>query len=200
MRYLFLLLLITACIGIFIGFIIPRYHAVQDLRSDVASYNANLATASQLEQSRQSLIAQYNNIQKTDLDNITTLLPDSVDNIRLIIQVNALATKDGLSSLHSVDYDTTQVPSSSAGGTGTDESQTVENPVTANLPYGQFVISFQTSGQYSNFLSFISDLEQNLRLVDITNVEFTGIPGSSGTPTAASGLNYKVTLKTYWLK
>lgn len=199
MRYFFLLLLIVASIGIFIGFIIPRYHTVQSLRTDVASYNANLSTATQLEQSRESLIAQYNAIQKTDLDNIDTLLPDSVDNIRLIIQVNALATKDGLGSLRSVDYDTNQA-SNTAGGTAKTTSQTTSNPVTDNLPYGQFAITFQTSGQYSNFLSFLSDLEQNLRLVDVTDIDFTATPSATGLPTAASGLTYKVTLKTYWLK
>jgi hypothetical protein len=197
MRYFFLLLLIAACIGIFVAFIVPRYHVVQGLQAEVASYNANLATATQLEHSRESLIAQYNNIQKTDLDNINTLLPDSVDNIRLIIQINALATKDGLASLRSVDYDTSQ-----AAPAASTPSPATNSPATDNLPYGQFVISFQTTGQYANFLSFLSDLEQNLRLVDVTEIDFTAPQGSTTgtTPSPANGMNYKVTLKTYWLK
>ena len=205
MRYIFLLLLIVASIGVFIGIIIPRYHAVQTARAQVAAYNANLVTANKLAQSRQALIAQYNNIPKTDLDNIETLLPDSVDNIRLIIELDALATKNGLSSLRSVDYDPSQIPtvSSTSNGTTTtsDTSTDGQNPTAALLPYGQFVISFQTTGQYSNFLSFLSDLEQNLRLVDVTEIDFTP-PTTSVTTTAtpASGLTYKVVLKTYWLK
>lgn len=176
--------------------IIPRYHTVQALQATVASYNTNLATANQLEHSRETLIAQYNTIQKTDLDNINALLPDSVDNIRLIIQMNALATKDGLASLRSVDYSTNQAASKTPGATPT----TTSTPTASdNLPYGQFIISFQTSGQYSNFLHFLSDLEQNLRLVDVTEVDFTA-PDSSSTSSAASGMNYKVTLRTYWLK
>lgn len=197
MRYFFLLLLIVASIGIFIAVIIPRYGVVKAQRADIASYNSNLATLKQLQQSRDALIAQYNNISKTDLDNIQALLPDSVDNIRLIIQLDSLATKNGLSSLRNVDYSADQVVAGSTAGAA--KTDTSADPATARRPYGEFVMSFQTSGQYSNFLSFLSDLEQNLRLVDVTDIEFT--PNTStGTTSAASGIMYKVTIKTYWLK
>ncbi len=195
MRYFFLLLLIVASIGIFIAVIMPRYNVVKTQRADIASYNENLVTLKQLQQSRDSLIAQYNNISKTDLDNVTALLPDSVDNIRLIIQLDSLATKNALSSLRNVDYSPDQIPGTSSTGTPTPANP---DPAVADLPYGEFVMSFQTSGQYSNFLSFLSDLEQNLRLVDITDIEFT--PNTTGGSTVASGLQYKVTIKTYWLK
>jgi len=203
MKYIFLLLLIVASVGVFIAIIVPRWDEVKTERTTVATYNANLAIANQLQESRQSLIAQYNNISKTDLDNITTLLPDSVDNIRLIIQLDSLATKNGLSSLRSVDYDPTQVPTTNPDGTTTTPAATdpTTDPTTSLLPYGQFVISFETTGQYSNFLSFLSDMEKNLRLVDITEVDFTSPdPSATGAASIADGMDYKVTLTTYWLK
>lgn len=198
MRYIFLLLLIVASVGVFIGFVIPRYHAAQAAQATVASYNTNLATATQLQQSRQALITQYNNIPKADLDNIQTLLPDAVNNIRLIIELDALATKNGLSSLRSVDYDPSQIPTAGSTATNTAAVQPTTN---SQLPYKEFDISFQTTGQYSNFLSFLSDLEQNLRLVDVTEIDFLPPVSAIGAvPTPASGLTYKVILKTYWLK
>lgn len=172
----------------------PRYNDVQTMRAEVASYNTNLTTATKLEQQRESLIAKYNTINKADLDNVKTLLPDSVDNIRLIIQINSLATKNNLSSLRQVDYNPDDI-----SGKTTANGQ-APDPEVQNLPYGEFVISFQTSGQYSNFLSFMSDLEKNLRLVDVTNITFTPNNSSNGVATLASGITYKVTLKTYWLK
>ncbi len=145
---------------------------------------------SKLAASRDELIAKYNSIPKTDLDNLKILLPDSVDNIRLIIQINSLATKNGLSLLRSVEYQPVQ-PNPS-----TDPNV---NPEMDTNPFGEFVISFQTSGQYKNFLTFLSDLEQNLRLVDVIKVEF--MPADQGVQqNSASSLSYKVTLKTYWLK
>lgn len=181
------LLFIAISITVFFVMVKPKYTALQDLRTQVAAANANLDTAAKLAQSRDQLIATYQGISKADLDNLKTLLPDSVDNIRLIIQINSLATKNNLSLLRNVDYQTEQI------------TPTTQDPMIVQRPYGEFVMSFQTTGQYKNFLAFISDLEQNLRLVDVTKVEFApveqGVQQSAGT-----SLSYKVTLQTYWLK
>ncbi len=190
MKYFFALLLIAVSITVFVVVIKPQYNELQSTREAVALANANLETASKLAESRDALIATYNSISKTDLDNLRTLLPDSVDNIRLIIQINSLATKNGLSLLRNVDYQTSQEATAAT---------TVQNPEASNKPYGEFSISFQTTGQYKNFLAFLSDLEQNLRLVDVTRIEFA--PADQGVQqSAATSLTYKVTLKTYWLK
>jgi Tfp pilus assembly protein PilO len=189
MRYIFLLILIAASIGVFVTVIKPRYDSLQQIRSDVAAADQNLATAAKLKTSREELIARYNSIPKADLDNLKTLLPDSVDNIRLIIQLNALATKNGLSTLRNVDY---QSDDKSATA-----SPAAQSPEQARKAFGEFTISFQTVGQYQNFLAFLSDLEQNLRLVDVIKVEFDTMEGTQN-PTGTAA--YKITLKTYWLK
>ena len=191
MRTLFSLLLIGASITIFVVVIRPRYQNLTVARAAVLVAQTNIETAKKLAESRDALIATYSTIPKADLDNLRPLLPDSVDNIRLIIQINSLATKNGLSLLRNVEYQTEDV----AAKTG----KTMQDPETANRSYGEFTISFQTTGQYANFLTFIADLERNLRLVDVTNVDFT----TNENPTVqnpASSLSYKVTLKTYWLK
>lgn len=190
MRYLFLLLLIGASIVTFVTLINPRYKDVQSMKKDVTNYSSRLVTAQKLKSSREDLIARYNSISKADLDNLKTLLPDSVDNIRLIIQLDSLATKNGLSSLRNVQYDTSK----------SDQSPKADLPTAQGVqkPYGQFTISFQTTGPYKNFLSFVSDLEQNLRLVDISNVDFA--QGGASDRGLVDSLRYTVTLNTYWLK
>jgi len=181
------LLFITVSIIAFFMLVKPKYDSLQSLQTEVATAQANLETAAKLAKSRDELLARYQGIQKVDLDNIKTLLPDSVDNIRLIIQINSLATKNNLSLLRSVDYQTEQV------------SAAPQDPQLVERPYGEFTISYQTTGQYKNFLAFLSDLEQNLRLVDVTKVEFTPVEPVNGQQ-ASTGLTYKMTLKTYWLK
>ncbi len=188
MKSFFALLFIALSITVFFVMIKPEYQKLQETRKEVAAAQANLETAAKLAKERDELIAKYQGISKADLDNIKTLLPDSVDNIRLIIQINSLATKNSLSILRNVDYQ-----AETPGATAT------QTPGDAQRPYGEFVMSFQTSGQYKNFLTFLSDLEQNLRLVDVTKVEFA--PADQGTAqSVATSLSYKVTLKTYWLK
>lgn len=188
MRQFLLLLIIAVSVGVFVTFIVPRYKQVQVMRSDVASFDSRLATAQRLKQSREELIARYNSITKTDLDNLKVLLPDTVDNIRLIIQLDSLATKNGMSSLRGVEYDTSK----------TEVQNKPDTPQTTQKPYGEFTMSFTTTGQYKNFLSFVSDLEQNLRLVDISSVQFNLAENSKDS--LGSSLSYKITIKTYWLK
>lgn len=190
MRYIFLLLVSLASITVFITVVKPRYTQLKTVRKDVMASGVNLSTANKLAASREALIAKYNTLSKADLDNLKTLLPDSVGNIRLIIQINALANKNGLSVLRNVDYKSDTVDSKTATATTT--------PDVSKKPYGEFTISFQTSGQYNNFLSFVSDLEQNLRIVDVVSVEFA--TNESAQQGAVGLMNYKVTLKTYWLK
>ena len=187
MRYFFLLLLIGLSIGTFVLYIKPRYEAARETKIQNESYAGSLDTAEKLKTSREELIARYNSIPKADLDNLKTLLPDSVDNIRLIIQIDSLATRNGLSTVRNVDYQSTAVSA----------AQSQQSPDSARKPYGEFVVTFDTTGQYKNFLSFLSDLEENLRLVDITKIDF--MP-SGATTTLAGNMSYKVTLKTYWLK
>jgi len=177
----------------------PRYDNLQAVKEEVVTYDSSLETAEKLKISREELIAKYNSIPKTDLDGIKTLLPDSVDNIRLIIQLDSLATKNGLSTLRAVDYKSDAV--TAPGATGASTTTEMQGVAGANKPYGEFTISFQTTGQYKNFLAFLSDLEQNLRLVDVTSVDFTAASSDgSGGQQASNNMSYKVTLKTYWLK
>lgn len=187
MRYFFLLLLLGASIAVFTTKVLPQYNALATARAQVVSFQSNLDTATKLAASRESLITTYRSISKDDLDNLKILLPDSVNNIRLIIQIDALAKKNGLSVLKSIDY---QVEQTVKDGT--------QNPMLIAAPYGEFVLSFQTSGQYKNFLAFLADLEQNLRLVDVTAIGFD-VPDPSAQQ-GTVGPSYKVTLKTYWLK
>lgn len=180
MRYLFLIILIAGSILSFTKFVAPMWQEVKSLRGEVSTSDGSLNTAGRIKKERDDLIAKYQNISKNDLDNLNTLLPDSVNNIRLIIQINALANKNNLATLRNVDYQT---------GENKDKNAQF---LDSEKPYGEFIISFQTSGSYKNFMAFLSDLESNLRLVDITNVEFSALESGN--------MNYKITLKTYWLK
>ena len=98
-----------------------------------------------------------------------------------------MATKNGLSSLRSVQYESAK-----------SDQPVVVTPAAGAVQklYGEFKLSFNTTGPYKNFLAFISDLEQNLRLVDITEVKFA----QSSVLAGVDNLSYVVSLKTYWLK
>lgn len=200
MRYIFLLIIIAVSFGSFFMIVKPRYESLKQTRDEVTSYDASLETAEQLRRSREELVAKYNSIPKADIDALKTLLPDSVDNIRLIIQIDSIATKNGMSTLRNINYQ--KLEESAATGTASEGSADGTIAQSINAPYGDMTLSFQTSGSYSTFLAFLADLEHNLRLVDVVSVDFTGAEGSTGEAGQILGnnLSYQVTLKTYWLK
>ena len=78
-----------------------------------------------------------------------------------------------------------------------------------NMEYGSWDLEFSTTGTYNNFLSFIRDIEQNLRIVDIASINFSSSTLALGGKTGAGGASdpalpetykYDFKIKTYWLK
>ena len=61
-----------------------------------------------------------------------------------------------------------------------------------NSPYGTMTLKFTVNSSYGNFINFLQDLENNLRLLDITEISFN---------TTDSGFyDFNVSFNTYWLK
>ena len=57
-----------------------------------------------------------------------------------------------------------------------------------------------TRASYSNFVSFVKDLEKSLRVVDVNSITFSSTE-SVGTSQASSDMyKYEFKVKTYWLK
>ena len=186
-RFIFFIIIIGGVVAAFVLYINPQWKRIQVLKGETSSYAAALENAEALKTARQELEAQYNAIPAEQLEAVKMVLPDNVDNIRLIIQLNSIALKTGMSSLRDVDYATDEVK----------KSPEIEKSTSGKL-YGEFQIKFSTTGSYKNFLNFVSTLEQNLRLVDITRVTFD-VPDEAAKGSSANA-KYVVTLKTYWLK
>lgn len=176
MRGIISITLILAAIGIFIFYTNGVYQNTQVLSAQTSDYGNALNESKNLMSQRDSLNNQYDQIQQTDLDRIQKMLPDSVDNVRLIIDINGIANKFGLTIKN------LQVGSGDGGTLGPN-----------NNPYGSISLSFTVSSSYSAFQEFLQSLEQSLRLVDITSVTFTSTDKSNI-------YDFNVTLQTYWLK
>lgn len=177
----------------------PYYKEVTDLKAQVASYNEALDNSKSLEAERDKLTQQYNSIETNNLIKLKRMLPDSVDNIRLILEIEKLAIPYGM-VLKDVKYDTKTQEETAAG------TLAVKNTKTSivqedNKDYGSWDLEFSTQGSYFDFLNFVKDIEKNLRIVDITSVEFASTNGT-GLSTNQPTNNYKYTfkIKTYWLK
>ncbi len=181
------------------------FQEVTDLRTQIASYNEALNNSKMLENERDKLTNKYNSFDPLNLEKLQKLLPDSVDNIRLILEIEKLALPYGM-VLKDVKY--SPVTAAKTKDTTTAQAGT---PAGAQKGYGAWDLEFSTQGTYFNFINFIKDLENNLRIVDVASIDFSsdvapGISPTSNTNTntnpviAAEAYKYNIKIKTYWLK
>lgn len=184
MRLIFPLILILLSIGLFLGYTNKTYSAISGLRTQSAAYNEALFNSRKLLEVRDELTKKYNDLSVEDRDRLLKLMPDNVDNIRLIIDIQKIAAKYGMQP-RDIRFDS---PVTS--------SQTQASPQQlqeAQKDYGTFTLDFSVAGSYANFLSFLKDLEKSLRIVDVSSITF-----ASGDTANTYKYNFKI--KTYWLK
>jgi Tfp pilus assembly protein PilO len=176
--------------GVFFLYTQPAYDSVQASQAQIAQYNQALDKATELQQLKQSLLSRYNSFDTTSLDRLQKLLPDHVDNIALILDLDSIASRYGL-ALQNVDV--------SRSGGQTPVNQTAIGAIGgSNQTYDSLLLTFSTQGTYDNFQQFMNDLESSLRIVDLSSLQIAqvGSSGSTGQPL----YSYAITLRTYWLK
>ena len=190
-RFIFPLILVIAAIGLFVVFTNPNYQDIGDLRVKQAAYNQALNNSQELLKVRNQLTDKYNNLPSTDRDRLEKLMPNTVDNIRLIIDIQNVALTHGMNP-KDIKYDARA--GSTASGTTNQQAVNPQDLASSQKEYGTFELEFSVTGPYQNFLAFVQDLEQSLRLVDIESVTF------QAAETGSSNMKYIIRIRTYWLK
>lgn len=199
MRFLFPLSCIIIALVIFFSFVDPLYGDIKNLKKDVATYNLALSNSTELQKVRDSLVETYKNIKPEDKKRLENFLPNTVNNIRFILEIEQIANMHSM-PIKNIKFE----PAEKQGDTKTNTSGTViavNDPLTLK-PYGTFPIEFTTEGKYEIFTQFIRDIERNLRLVDIKSISFNipAIPEKT-LPTFDPNLyTYTLKVETYWLK
>ena len=197
-RFIVPIILIGLSIAGFFMFTNPLYSdpatGIQALQTQAISYNDALTNPKALAAERDKLTQKYNSIDPANLSKLQTLLPDSVDNIRLILEIEKIASPYGM-ALTDVKYNATTDSSTVAG--------TTPKPATLSSTskgYGSWDLQFSTGGSYSDFQNFLKDMESNLRIIDISSIQFSSDSGIGLNPSLSSSYKYSFSIKTYWLK
>jgi Tfp pilus assembly protein PilO len=197
-RYILPVILIGVAIAGFFMFTDPLYNSISSERIEVASYNEALDNSKALEAERDKLTQKENSFDPVNLSKIQKLLPDNVDNIRLILEIEKIASPYGM-VLKNVKYDATNNNTTTPQTGGVIQGGTSSS----GKNYGTWNLGFSTQGTYDNFINFIKDLENNLRVVDISSIQFSSSANSTSTglnPSSPEAYKYDFTIKTYWLK
>lgn len=178
--------------GIFFLYTKPTYDKVSAMKARMGEFNAALDKARELQELKRSLLSRYNTFTSDQLNRLTRLLPDHVDNIRLILDLDTMAARYGMTIQNVVVNKGAeeQAQQESVLGALSDQASTFDS----------LTMQFALRGTYGQFLSFIQDLESGLRLVDIAALSIDRETGDDTSKSAEPMYRYNVTIRTYWLK
>lgn len=185
-RFLFPIILVGVAVAGFFFFTNPIRGEILDLKTTVGAYSKALDNSKALSEVRDQLAAKRSSFSQEDLDKLEKLLPDSVENIKLVLEIEQMAAVHGM-ALKNVEYDPTFAEKDSA------DSRSRADSFDTNQEYGTFELVFTTEGPYDRFLGFLKDLEYSLRIVDVKNIEFSATEQKDV-------YQYTFTINTYWLK
>jgi hypothetical protein len=203
MKSIISIVLIAAAISFFIFFTKPKLAELKENRLEVEKLNIAQENAKKLKSRIDSLLKIKNSVTQNDLDKINRMIPNNVENVKLIIDfdnmLQALVSENKTESIYR---------NAKVSDTG---KISIENP---KISQGSVLIdggfdasqvgvadfSFSVSLTYSDFIDFLKRIETSTRIFDIESISFS-------TPTVLAGkssneivYNFNVTLKTYWLK
>jgi len=178
MKNLIPLFFILVSIGVFVFFVDPQYKQIKEVNKTIEENKKLIDVAQELRKERDTLKDKYNNIGESDRAKLQKILPDTVDNVRLILDINNIAKDFGIAITN----------------IGVQENSQKDGKLTDNSggDYGTIGITFSVSAQYDVFKLFMQKLENSMRLVDIQSFSVS----------ANDGLFYSfnVSMNTYWLK
>ena len=180
-RFFLPLILVVAAVALFVVWTNPAYQATKSIQAQVSSYDDALNKSQELRTIRDAKVAAFNTFSADDKQRLERILPDNVDNIHLIIDIQNIAARQGL-SLKNVDLgsvsDSSGVTSPGAVGSSGDA-------------VGSISLGFTISASYDSFLAFETDLEHSLRVMNVEKITFT--------PGAKDLTDYTLSIRTYWL-
>ena len=176
--------------GIFFLFTQPHFDNIRATAAEVEQYDQALQKAAELQQLKQSLLSRYNAFNPADVERLRKLLPDHVDNVRLVLDLDSLASRHGM-ALQNVVISNPAKEGENAGAVAA---------IGVSLQrYDSLTLKFATQGTYPNFTAFLQDLETSLRVVDLVGLRLVRESGGSS-PQSEPIYRYDITIKTYWLK
>lgn len=161
-------------LGLFFGYIQPTWAgSIASKKSQITSYESALAAADRYKSKEAQLTTARNSIPPESIARLNSFLPDSIDNVQIILDLDALAARSGV-KLSNFDIKSTSASTEVAG-----------DPATGGLQAGSVIdsaeITLTVTGTYTAFRGFLSQIEQSLRMLDVVNISVkdskTGVYG-----------------------
>lgn len=216
MRLVLPIILIVAAIGIYFYLTQPLINApltvdgptqttmggIKALQAEKKQLELAIDYIAQLKGKALQIEKQASAISPEDIERLDQFLPDSVNDLQLLVDVDNIAKRSGM-TIKDVKLSSDDSKKNRAANNSTvvqTEGATVAPPVITKVH-----LSFTALGSYAQLKSFLTDVSKSLRIMDVEKLSVSagGKIGSSASSTAAASngiYQYQVDLATYWLK
>lgn len=196
------IILIIAAIILFVFFTKPKLAELKTTQVEVEKLNVARENAKNLETRINQLIEVKNKITAQDIEKIEKMLPNNVENVKLIIDfdkmLQAMVEERGTLRLYkSTDVTDTGVKKISIENPKITPGGLIETNFDSTK-LGVVSFTFSVSLTYEDFLEFLRRIEYSTRIMDIESITFSSPTDQSGG--ANPVYTFNVSLKTYWLK
>ena len=195
-------ILIGISIFVVFRYVKPTYNEAESVIDNTVKYTKALKKANEIQALRQSLLSQYNLFTNTNRDKLKKLLPNDVDNVRLVLDI------DGIASARNIRISSVKVQKNQDKSTDIQTGTAIgfNSAATAAEQYHTLVLEFVAIASYEQFKLFMQDLEHSLRIVDLINLNVTQAnqqrqsENKNNNDSEPDLYKFNVGIRTYWLK
>ncbi len=182
---------IIIAIAAFFLYIRPTFTGpIHETREQIKNYDNALAAADRFQMKEAQLAQAKSQIPVESLARLSEFLPDGVDNVQLILDMDALAARSGV-TLSEFDVKNTD-GTSGTGGTGSTSTAQAGLSLISSSPVDSLNLTFKATGTYSAFRTFLGGIENSLRPLDVVSLDVDD---------SATGVyTYTVAVRIYWLR
>ena len=161
-RFAFVIVLIGLVAAVLVFGLLPAWSGVQTVRPEIKKLIRLNDELQEVARIRDELTVQYNAIPQGDLNKLSTMLPSGFGSAQFLRDMEALATKHGM-FLKNIEFVTKE------------KTQTTQIQFPAQRLVASIDVSFNTRGSYESFRSYLKDLEKMVRIIDISDLSFSGV-------------------------
>lgn len=185
MRLIFNGILLLASAAIVFVYVKPVYEkpstgvvALQDKKEVLTKARADL---DELKQKQRDFLAKRNEMSQEELERLERLLPREINPVLFVMELDTIAKEQGM-SLKNIKF-----------ADAKKDAPAVPGVVVAKKPYETFTLSFDVTGSYASFTTFLRQIEQGLRVTDVTSITLVAND-------KVDVYQYAVKAQTYWMK
>ena len=187
------IIFIVIAIGLFFSYLRPAYDVLQAFQTQKDELDKTITESEDLLRMHNDILTKYENIDPTDHAKLKKILPDSIDVVRLIMDIDALSTK------HNLTIDSFEVPQIRDIEQNARNRNTRRTAEEENNPVASAVLTIECVGEYQDFKAFLLDIEHSLSLLDVVGLEVK-VPNILRVDVTDDRPEYKLDLQAYWLK